>query len=111
MKFIIKVILVLLFFTTSLFSCTSIAMLNSYNGYVTQYQLDSLCNVEQIPYLSEKWISYEFLDPEDNSRKIYQYTYIKSFMNKNNDEIIYVVTNKSDSIYKFTKRVTTKIKN
>lgn len=111
MKFFIKIIFILLFFAIPLLSCTSVIMSNSYNGYVNQKQLDSLCKVERIPTIdAERWISFEYMDPDDNTKKIHQYTYIKSFLNKEVDEIVYVVTNKSDSTYKFTKRVTTKNK-
>lgn len=108
MKFVTKLIIV--FALSFVFSCSHVVMLNSYNDYVSDYQLDSLCKVEKIPYPEyEKWITLQYLDPETN-KMINQYTFIKSFRNKNSDEIVYVVTELDSITYKFNKRISKNIK-
>lgn len=109
MKFITKIIFV--FALLFVFSCSHVAMLNSYNGYVSMHQLDSLCKVENIPFPEyEKWITMKYLSEDDPYKTINQYTYIRSLRNKNMDEVIYVVTEIDSTTYKFNKRIAKTIK-
>ena len=63
-------------------------------------QMDSICNIEKIPYDFSRWINTGLIDYETND-SVYIYTYIKQI--DKNREIVYRVV-KVDSLYKFTKR-------
>ena len=109
MKYIFRIFILSLFLT--FLSCSHVAMLNSYNGYVSEYQLDSLCKVENIPFPEyEKWITMKYYADDNYYNTVTQYTYIKSLRNKNMDEVIYVVTEIDSLTYKFNKRVAKTIK-
>lgn len=76
-------------------------MTNSIKGVYNSYQLDSVCNIERIPYDLEQWHNNFFYDYETNE-KINQYIFVK------NQDVIYTIT-VDDSIYYFTKRIVQKI--
>lgn len=99
----IKIILLVLI-TLFLIGCGKYIMYNSINGIYNEKQIDSLCLVEKIPNNYKLWLDGSFIDYESKD-SVYQYTYIKQYRSKDNDEIIYNILKKNDSLYKFSKRV------
>ena len=77
---------------------------NSYVQYVKEYQLDSICKKEQIPYLGEKWVNgYIVQDKEQNIIK--QYSYIRNINTQTHKtEITYICVD-LDSMYRLSKRL------
>ena len=79
-------------------------MYNQYDSYYTEAQIDSICINEGIPnvYNWEK-VGYKDWESQDS---IYQYVYINDW---DTIQYVYSVT-PLDSLYKFKKRITKKIK-
>ena len=80
-------------------------MKNIKNEYYSKYQIDSICNAENIPSPSKDlWITHSIIS--DENQIINQYTYIKHYQTT---ERTYICT-EYDTIYNFTIRELTKIK-
>lgn len=80
-------------------------MKNIKNEYYSKYQIDSICNAENIPSPSKDlWITHSIIS--DENEMINQYTYIKHYQTT---ERTYICT-EYDTIYNFTIRELTKIK-
>lgn len=77
-------------------------MRNEYEGYYTQYQLDSICGVDNIENDLSKWIIIGLRDDE-SKENVSQYIYIKSL---GENECIYRVQKMENGLYKITKRIT-----
>lgn len=88
-------------------SCTvRYNMFNSYSGYYTKMQIDSICNKERIPFIDDnKWNTMGYFDAED-SVVIKQYVYIKNVNENKKKEIeqTFICTD-LDSVFKFNKRI------
>ena len=83
---------------------TTYNMSNSYVQYLNPKQLDSLCIVENIPYIGDKWLQGVVL--HDNEKEIitqYSYTQIKPLA-KGSKEITYTCVY-LDSLYRINKRI------
>ena len=80
-------------------------MNNQYDIYVNDKQIDSICQIEKIPYIGEQWKQLQFQDYE-SKLGIDQYLYIRDI---DTIQYIYTITN-LDSMYKFKKRIVKKIK-
>ena len=100
-----KIIIIFVFLFLSL-ACSQKIMMNSIKGAYNINQIDSICNVERLPYDLTEWYGSTLYDYETNE-KINQYVFIKEYNRKN--EVIYTIT-VNDSTYYFTKRVVEKIK-
>ena len=90
-----------------LISCSryTYSLQNIKNEIYSKYQVDSICNVENIPAPSnEYWITHGIIS--DENKMINQYTYIKRYQTT---ERTYICT-EYDTIYNFTIRELTKIK-
>lgn len=72
-----------------------------YCSDISQYQLDSICDADTLPYY-DTWIKARFTDYETNT------VFIKRMCFKNEsdyDEIIYILIGENEP-YKITKRIT-----
>ena len=76
-------------------------MINSFDGYYTSYQLDSICVADTLEPLNQ-WYMIPLRDDE-TKQNVSQYLYIKSL---GQYESIYRVQIINDSTYKITKRIT-----
>lgn len=77
-------------------------MYNLFEGYFTEYQLDSICRVDMIERDISKWYVIPLYDYE-TKENVSQYMYIMSL---GEYECIYRVQPLDDGRYKITKRVT-----
>ena len=94
--------LILLITLLLVFACgPTYQLVNDYDMYYTQEQVDSICVVERIPKNLNKWT---LMYMSDDSTAFKQYTYIKS---TDSTQVIWTLTD-LDSLYKF-KRKTLKI--
>lgn len=86
-------------------SCTPYRyiMSNSFDSYYQLNQVDSICNVEQLPPY-KTWKTYVLMDGETND-PIDQYFYI---VKNDSLECVYTLTD-LDTLYRFKKRVTKRI--
>ena len=100
-----KIIIIILFALFLVMSCSPRIMMNSLKGTYNEYQLDSICNVERLPYDLSKWYG-TFIYNYETNEKIDQYVFIKEYSRKS--EVIYTIT-VEDSTYYFTKRVVEQI--
>ena len=66
----------------------------------TQYQVDSMCVVDNLPQMFEGWYRQAYQDYE-TGKYVIRYSYIKE--KSNNNEMIYIVTERGD-IYVVSKR-------
>jgi hypothetical protein len=80
-------------------------MHNEFDGYYTDKQVDSICRVERIPYIGEQW-RYTGIVNERNGQYIGQYFYI---IDQDTLTIVYSATD-MDSLYRFKKRISKKVK-
>lgn len=104
--------LMTLMFVLSIFSCGPTKkllvneydnqMVNAFEGYYTEYQLDSICRVDSISRDFNSWIFLPLRDDE-TQQDVSQYMYIKSL---GEYECIYRVQIMGDGTYKITKRIT-----
>ena len=86
------------------FSCGPGKQLQKMYGYeklVTMNQIDSICVADTLPKI-EKWISSIFYDYETNE-EIIKRIYIKEYNSQN--EFMYILLPKKDSLFLITKRV------
>lgn len=106
MKYFVIILTVLLF----IMGCTKpYYMHNSYIQYVKEYQLDSICDAENIPQVGDKWVK-GFILHENGKNGIRQYSYIKNTKtNTHNIEIVYICID-LDSMYRISKRLKTQEK-
>lgn len=91
-----------------LLSCSTYkyVMNNQFDGYYYKNQVDSICITEGIPFIhSGNWVNTNYIDYETNNR-IDQYFYI---IDMDTIQFTYTVTD-LDSLYRFKKRITRKIK-
>lgn len=79
----------------------STQMMNSFEGYYSNIQFDSICKADKINKDLNKWRKLKLID-EDTKIDISQYIYIKSLGEK---ESIYRVQIINDSTMKITKRI------
>ena len=100
-----KIIIIILSALFLVMSCSPRIMMNSLKGTYNEYQLDSICNVERLPYDLSKWYG-TFIYNYETNEKIDQYVFIKEYSRKS--EVIYTIT-VEDSTYYFTKRVVEQI--
>lgn len=77
-------------------------MFNSFEGYYTQCQLDSICVADTLEYDLNKWIFIPLRDTE-TKENVSQYMFIKSL---GEHESIYRVQKIDKDLYKITKRIT-----
>lgn len=77
-------------------------MVNEYEGYYTQCQLDSICVADTLELNLDNWIVIGLRD-DDTKENVTQYLFIKSLGEKEN---IYRVQKIDDDTYKITKRIT-----
>lgn len=80
-------------------------MYNQYDIFVSEKQIDSICRVEHIPYIGDKWYKTQFQDYESKTI-MDQYLYI---INYDSLQYVYTVTD-LDSLYKMKKRIVKKTK-
>lgn len=102
----------LLVFILSIFACNPTRrlftteydnqMVNAFEDYYTEYQLDSICNADSISRDFSNWI-YLPLRDDESQEDVSQYMYIKSL---GEYECIYRLQIMSDGTYKITKRIT-----
>lgn len=100
--------MLILFFVILIVSCAQYTYFFKQTGVEEYYknQIDSICEIEKIPFISnDKWI-YSILIDDLTSEPIYQYIFIKRC---NDMEKTYICT-QIDSIYKFNIRELHKIK-
>ena len=90
-----------------LVSCASYKYVtyNQFDSYVSKQQVDSICISERIPLVGDAWKSSGFVDSETQT-PIKQYFYI---IDKDTMNVVYTVTD-LDSIYRFKKRPTNKVR-
>ena len=88
-------------------SCTTYKYLlhNEFDGYYTDKQVDSICRIERIPYVGEQWRTTA-LRNEHTGQYVEQGFYI---INQDTLTIVYSVTD-MDSLYRFKKRISKRIK-
>ena len=98
--------IIIFIFLTLLFACSPKIMNNSIREAYNEHQLDSICQVENLPNDLDKWHYSDIYDYETH-KKITQYVFIKEMNRKN--ETVYIITF-VDSTYHFTKRVVKHIK-
>lgn len=101
-----KYILTLLFLFISGCASYKYVMYNEIDATFNKYQIDSLCDVNNIPDDLSYWKNVNYLDYETNAL-IQQYLYI---VNDSVDATYTITILYSDSLYKFKKRITKKIK-
>lgn len=77
-------------------------MFNEYEGYYSQYQLDSICVVDTLEIDLNKWL-YIPLRDDETKENVSLYLYIKSL---GEHESIYRVQKINNDLYKITKRIT-----
>lgn len=78
---------------------------NEYDVYYTEKQIDSVCQIERIPYIGEGWKQSSIIN-EWNNTYMNQHFYVRDM---DSIIIVYIATD-LDSIYKFRKRITKKVK-
>lgn len=79
-----------------------VTMENSFEGYYSLWQFDSICNVDKIDRDLSKWYFIPFRDYE-TKENVSQYMYLKEL---GQYEIIYRLQKIDDNRYKITKRIT-----
>lgn len=86
-------------------SCAvSYQMNNTYVQYVTSFQLDSICQVENIPPLGDKWLQGAMLH-ENGKDIVTQYSYRQKRIVENQEQEITYVCVHMDTLYRLNKRV------
>ena len=79
--------------------------MTSFTKWMTEYQIDSLCAHDNLARNFDEWFSMPFYDYETGAT-INRKMYIKYFGEPN--EVVYYFITQTDSLYEFTKRITTK---
>ena len=106
LKYLLLVILLLVCACTTLNSSYTTEyntqMMNEYEEIFTQWQLDSICDVDGIVHDLNKWYIVGMRDYE-TKENVTQYLYIHTL---GEYECIYRVQKMNDGTYKITKRIT-----
>ena len=80
-------------------------MHNEFDGYYTDKQVDSICRVEHIPYIGDQWKRTGIIN-ERTGKYVEQRFYI---IDRDTLTIVYSTTD-MDSLYRFKKRISKKVK-